>query len=169
MKLVIDGLKLQPCSPGFIDGRDALLAADMATTGGENQCMIWEVFAARGLGFNAQQGNTDSRTDQIEDFTVPPSNTPTLANCSSLSTDKFSEDDVKIFPNPTQTQLSISTSKNLGNVTITLLDTNGRVVFVLQKELFNTITLNTSQLQTGLYILNIKNSNFSHNTKVIKD
>ncbi len=169
MKLVIDGLKLQPCSPGFIDGRDALLAADMATTGGENQCMIWEVFAARGLGFNAQQGNTDSRTDQIEDFTVPPSNTPTLANCSSLSTDKFSEDDVKIFPNPTQTQLSISTSKNLGNVTITLLDINGRVVFVLQKELFNTITLNTSQLQTGLYILNIKNSNFSHNTKVIKD
>ncbi|MBC2843584.1 T9SS-dependent M36 family metallopeptidase [Winogradskyella flava] len=169
MKLVIDGLKLQPCSPGFIDGRDALLAADMATTGGENQCMIWEVFAARGLGFNAQQGNTDSRTDQIEDFTVPPSNTPTLANCSSLSTDKFSEDDVKIFPNPTQTQLSISTSKNLGNVTITLLDTNGRVVFLLQKELFNTITLDTSQLQTGLYILNIKNSNFSHNTKVIKD
>ncbi len=53
MKLVIDGLKLQPCLPGFIDGRDALLAADMATTGGEDQCMIWEVFAARGLGYNA--------------------------------------------------------------------------------------------------------------------
>ena len=27
-KLVIEGMKLQPCSPGFIDGRDAILKAD---------------------------------------------------------------------------------------------------------------------------------------------
>ncbi len=170
MKLVIDGLKLQPCSPGFIDGRDALLAADMATTGGVDQCIIWEVFANRGLGFNAQQGDTFSRIDQVEDFSLPPSSDPSLANCSDLlSFDEFSEDTIDIYPNPAKGQLSISTGKNLGSVIITLLDVNGRVVLETQKELFNTIILNTSQLQTGLYILNIKNGNFNYNEKIIKD
>ncbi|HJW29740.1 MAG TPA: M36 family metallopeptidase, partial [Saprospiraceae bacterium] len=28
LQLVIDGMKLQPCSPGFVDGRDAILLAD---------------------------------------------------------------------------------------------------------------------------------------------
>ena len=96
MKLVIDGLKLQPCLPGFIDGRDALLAADMATTGGEDQCMIWEVFAARGLGFNASQGDSNNRLDQFEDFSMPPASDPSLANCSSLSLDEASLETIRI-------------------------------------------------------------------------
>ena len=169
MKLVIDGLKLQPCSPGFVDGRDAILAADMATTGGENQCIIWEVFAARGLGYAAQQGNTNSRIDQIEDFTMPPSNDPSLNNCSSLNIDEFSIDSLNVFPNPTQTELSISTRHSLGNVAITLVDINGRVVLEIRKELLNTVTVNTSQLQSGLYILNIKGDNFNYNEKIIKN
>ena len=28
IQLVIDGMKFQPCRPGFVDGRDAILAAD---------------------------------------------------------------------------------------------------------------------------------------------
>ena len=168
MKLVVDGLKLQPCSPGFVDGRDAILAADIATTGGVDQCMIWEVFAARGLGFNAQQGSSDSRSDQIEDFTMPFNTDPSLANCSSLSVDEFSKE-ITIYPNPTETELSILTGNNLGNVTITLIDINGRVVLEIQQELFNLVILNTSQLQTGLYILNIKGNNFNYNEKIIKN
>ncbi len=169
MKLVIDGLKLQPCGPGFVDGRDAILAADMATTGGADQCLIWEVFAARGLGINADQGATNLRGDQIEDFTMPLSSDPSLVNCSVLSIDEFSKDSLSIYPNPTQTELSISTPKNLGNVAITLVDINGRVVLEIRQELFNTITLNTSQLQSGLYILNIKGGNFNYNEKIIKN
>jgi hypothetical protein len=169
MKLVIDGLKLQPCGPGFVDGRDAILAADMATTGGVDQCLIWEVFAARGLGINADQGATNLRGDQIEDFTMPLSSDPSLVNCSVLSIDEFSKDSLSIYPNPTQTELSISTPKNLGNVAVTLVDINGRVVLGIRQELFNTITLNTSQLQSGIYILNIKGDNFNYNEKIIKN
>ena len=40
--------------------------------GAANQCLIWEVFANRGLGYNASQGNSGDRTDQIEDFNLPP-------------------------------------------------------------------------------------------------
>jgi PKD repeat protein len=71
MQLVIDGLKLQPCSPGFVDGRNAILAADSILYGGANQCLIWEVFARRGLGFSASQGSSTSRSDQTEAFDIP--------------------------------------------------------------------------------------------------
>ncbi|MBT8270727.1 MAG: M36 family metallopeptidase, partial [Bacteroidia bacterium] len=71
LALVTEALKLQPCSPGFIDGRDAILAADQALYGGMNQCLIWGSFARRGLGINASQGSSGSRSDGIEDFTVP--------------------------------------------------------------------------------------------------
>ncbi len=72
MDLVMEGMKLQPCSPGFVDGRDAILAADLAMNGGANQCLIWEAFARRGLGFSASQGSSNSTTDGIEAFDIPP-------------------------------------------------------------------------------------------------
>jgi hypothetical protein len=72
MQLVIDGLKLQPCSPGFVDARDAILAADRADNAGANQQLIWAAFAKRGLGFSARQGLSTSRSDQVEAFDMPP-------------------------------------------------------------------------------------------------
>ncbi len=58
MQLVLDGLKLQACSPTFLDSRDAILAADVANNDGANQCLIWETFARRGLGVSAKAGGT---------------------------------------------------------------------------------------------------------------
>ena len=72
MQLVIDGLKMQVCKPGFVDARDAILAADRANYGGANQQMIWKAFAKRGLGFSASQGLNTSRSDQVEAFDMPP-------------------------------------------------------------------------------------------------
>jgi extracellular elastinolytic metalloproteinase len=72
MQLVMDGMKLQPCLPGFVDGRDAILAADGELTGGDNQCLIWAGFAKRGLGYSASQGSSTSRTDGKQAFDMPP-------------------------------------------------------------------------------------------------
>ncbi|PKR80207.1 metalloprotease [Brumimicrobium salinarum] len=88
MHLVIQGLKLQGCNPGFIDGRDAIIQADQLLYGGENTCLIWEVFANRGLGYSADQGSNDSRTDQTEAFDLPPYigttyGTETISACGS--------------------------------------------------------------------------------------
>lgn len=71
LALITEGLKLQGCSPGFVDGRDAILAADAAIYGGANACIIWTAFARRGLGLSADQGSTDSRTDGTEAFDSP--------------------------------------------------------------------------------------------------
>ena len=73
IRLVFDGLKNLPCSPGFVDGRNAILAADEALFNGENSCLLWEVFARRGLGYSADQGSPFDAGDQKEAFDVPPS------------------------------------------------------------------------------------------------
>lgn len=71
MQLVIDGLKLQKCNPGFADGRDAIILADKLANNGENELLIWQVFAKRGMGADADQGSSDDRSDGEEDFTLP--------------------------------------------------------------------------------------------------
>lgn len=73
IQLVVEGLKLQGCGPGFVDGRDAILAADKLLYGGKNQRLIWEVFAARGLGYSSDQGTVQSRSDGTQAFDLPPS------------------------------------------------------------------------------------------------
>jgi extracellular elastinolytic metalloproteinase len=72
VQLVIDGMKLQPCNPGFLDARDAILAADRANYGGQNQKLIWDAFARRGMGYNATQGTSTRKDDNTEGFESSP-------------------------------------------------------------------------------------------------
>ncbi len=72
VQLVMDGMKLQDCQPGFLDGRNSLLAADVINNDGQNQCLIWEVFAARGLGWDADQNSNRNRDDAIQGFETMP-------------------------------------------------------------------------------------------------
>ncbi|KAI1333638.1 Fungalysin metallopeptidase-domain-containing protein [Xylariaceae sp. FL0016] len=67
MKLVMDGMALQPCNPNFVEARDAILDADVALTGGDNACEIWTAFAKRGLGVDAVW----SRNNRIGSNDVP--------------------------------------------------------------------------------------------------
>ncbi|MEO9209934.1 MAG: M36 family metallopeptidase [Ginsengibacter sp.] len=71
LKLVTLGMKLQPCTPGFLDGRDAILKADEILYNGKYRCVIWNAFANRGMGANAIQGSSDNTSDQTADFTLP--------------------------------------------------------------------------------------------------
>ncbi len=69
-KLVTEGMKLQPCGPGFIDARDAILKADTLFFNGLYSCSIWKAFAKRGMGRGASQGSPGSVTDQVPSFIV---------------------------------------------------------------------------------------------------
>lgn len=69
-KLVMEGMKLQPCSPGFIDGRDAILQADQLLYNGQYHCAILQAFARRGMGADARQGSSNSRSDQVVGFST---------------------------------------------------------------------------------------------------
>ena len=70
--LVMEGMKLQPCNPGFIQGRDAIFKADEVHNGSENKCLLWNVFARRGMGYFADGGSKDDRDDGNENFDPLP-------------------------------------------------------------------------------------------------
>lgn len=71
LKLVLQGLKLQVCNPGFVDARNAILRADTVLYNGVHSCLIWNIFARRGLGFSANQGSAYRRDDGTEAFDLP--------------------------------------------------------------------------------------------------
>ncbi|CAN9213852.1 unnamed protein product [Alternaria alternata] len=67
MKVVMDGMALQPCNPTFVSARDAIVDADKALTGGNNLCEIWSGFAKRGLG----EGAVYAPTGRTNSFDIP--------------------------------------------------------------------------------------------------
>ena len=75
MQLVLDAMKLQPSNPSFTEARDAILLADLNLTGGANQFQIWQAFARRGLGLNADAVSSSTigcNGDFITtDFSIP--------------------------------------------------------------------------------------------------
>jgi uncharacterized repeat protein (TIGR01451 family) len=120
-QLVMDGMKLQPCFPGMVDGRDAILAADTALTSGENQCEIWEGFSKRGLGYSADQGSSTSRSDGTEAFDMPPTCTSDVGVSGSAAPDPVTEGDPLTYT----FSLSNSGSFSATNVVLTdVLDVN---------------------------------------------
>ncbi len=78
MQLVLDAMKLQPANPSFLAGRDAILAADVALTGGENQLAIWTAFARRGMGFSADDGGSGNALSVSAAFDLPATRTGTV-------------------------------------------------------------------------------------------
>ena len=73
LQLVVDGCKLQPSKPNFIQARDAILQADLANNSGRNQFAIWQAFARRGLGLSATAGTTVNDNLVTAAFDVPDS------------------------------------------------------------------------------------------------
>lgn len=162
MQLIIDGLKLQSCSPGFIDGRDAILQADQLINNGENQCLIWEVFANRGLGYSADQGSSNSRFDQTEAFDMPPSGD---LNCALANKD-FENENFKIYPNPTQNHFKIDFGQlNFDKINVQIYDINGREI--LSQETSENQVIDVSHLSSGVYLVKMKNGSKTTTEKLI--
>jgi len=64
LHLLFDALLLQPCNPTFIQARDAWIQADANRYKGAHTCLLWQMFASRGLGVNA--------TNYVDDLSFPP-------------------------------------------------------------------------------------------------
>lgn len=126
MHLVMDGLKLQPCNPGFVDGRNAILLADTLRTGGANSCMIWKAFAARGLGYSADQGSSFSRFDQMEAFDLP---TACNTSIGISEQDNASAQLFRLYPNPAMDAVTLERPQHAqGNGMARILAADGRTV-----------------------------------------
>jgi hypothetical protein len=167
MKLALDALKLEACNTdSFINTRNALFAADQATTGGADYCMIAEVFRRRGVGLNASSGSIDNSGDQVEDFTAFPAG----PNCT-LAVNYFDAKDlIKVYPNPSTGVYNVRINNFTGKVTMQVVDINGRVVYNQTDENFNIEkTINLSAFQSGIYILKVSGNDLNYTEKLVKN
>ena len=163
MRLVLDALKLEGCNTSsFVSSRDNIFAAEQATTGGVDYNMIAEVFRRRGLGLNSSTGDPTLTDDSIEDFTPFPSN---------LSGEQFSLNSaVRVYPTPTNDNLNIRVGGFDGKITIQIADINGRIIFEETENSFNIEkSINIANIQSGIYILNLKANNLNYSQKLIKN
>ncbi|MEO5581837.1 MAG: M36 family metallopeptidase [Saprospiraceae bacterium] len=149
IRLVFEGIRLQPCSPGFVDGRDAILKADQLLYNSQNQCLIWEAFAKRGLGFSAKQGSSNDKGDGVQAFDVPPSCIPTVKISKAVTPLINAGDDISVtvtVRNDTKsdaTNIIVTDSIPTG----TILKTNSTTVPLIQSG--NTLSFKTNVIGPG--------------------
>ena len=173
LQLVIDGLKLQPCNSGFVDARDAIIAAIEINTmipeedKGLVTCSVWNVFADRGLGINADQGSPFLRNDQVENFDAPAETDPSSVCFDPLSTDEFEVNSFSIYPNPSNGQVNLNMRTSLGEGQIQIIDLNGRIVFTQENLLEGVISVNSNGLSSGVYLIEVSNETISETKKLI--
>jgi len=161
MQLVLDGMKLQPCAPGFESGRDAIIEADELANGGANKCLIWETFARRGLGFAATQGSSSSVSDGTAAFDIP-------VECENLGINDTNLDNkFIIYPNPSNGNINIKPLLDFGDANVSIYDINGRKVYNTNVNLQNTVSINAQNLSSGMYIMQIDGVDYSHTAKLI--
>jgi hypothetical protein len=174
MRLVLDAIKLNGCNPSFITARDALLAADLNSTGGENYCLIWSTFARRGLGANASSGTNVGVAgiqDQVEDFSIPPvGSTPATGSNCTLSVNYFkSQEAFSLYPNPVENELNIRVNNYIGKLDIQIFDINGRVINSMLNTDFNVEKgIDISSLQNGVYIVKVSSDQLNFAKQIIK-
>jgi hypothetical protein len=71
LQLVIDGMKLSPANPNFVQARDGIIQADVVNNAGANLDEMWAGFAKRGLGFSATSPDSSTTNGVLEAFDVP--------------------------------------------------------------------------------------------------
>ncbi len=71
MQLVVDGMKLDPGTPNFLQARDSILQADIASQAGADLADIWRAFAKRGCGLSATSPGGNTSNGVVEAFDIP--------------------------------------------------------------------------------------------------
>ncbi|WP_375419034.1 M36 family metallopeptidase [uncultured Hymenobacter sp.] len=173
LKLILDGCKLQVCQPGFLDGRDAILRADSATNRAANADLIWSVFARRGMGYSAKQGDRvnglPTVNGVVEAFDISPNaKAVLLANRNGA----VSGSPLEAYPNPAHDRLIVRTQlSSAAPVQVVVLDLLGKIVVpaasvpAAQMQQRG-VELATSGLAAGLYVVRVTTTQGTFTTKV---
>ena len=87
--LVTEAMRLSPRNPSFLDMRNAILQANqVGVLNGrpDEEAMIWQVFAARGMGYFAATEDAEDTTP-IESFALPPDPGDGVGSLAGMVTD----------------------------------------------------------------------------------
>jgi extracellular elastinolytic metalloproteinase len=173
LHLVTTGMKLTPCSPGFVDGRDAILAADEMLYGGAHTAAIWRAFARRGLGYSASQGLSVSRTDGTAAYDLPPATlaaTADLGAADGLGGAAFRIAPVSPNPAADRATLAVEVARTQA-VRVEVFDALGRrVALVHDGELAagarHALAVEAAALAPGAYVWRATGEDFSESGRL---
>lgn len=161
LELVMMGLKFQPCNPGFMDARDAIILADSLLNGGANKLLLWKAFARRGMGVDAYQGLSTSRSDGTIGYKLP-------AELTVSTNEILNANAIEIYPNPSKGNFTVSAGFDLQNSVCSLVDISGKHILFNSKYVSdNKVELEISNISTGIYFLSINGNNGSVTKKIV--
>ncbi|RTY93626.1 T9SS type A sorting domain-containing protein [Flavobacterium sp. GT3R68] len=111
-------------------------------------------------------GNTLAGNGIYDNINVKASSTDTLLGVSSneIVANKFS-----VYPNPAKNVITISNNENILINEITISDLNGRIVKHLNSAEISENQINVSDLESGMYMMNIQSDKGSLIKKFIKN
>ncbi len=164
LKLMVEGLKLQKCSPGFVDGRDGILKADTLLFGGQYSPIIWQAFASRGLGYNASEGATGNIKDGVADYSLPPGLLKKSSNVEAVSVSESKI--ISLAPNPASNKVTLTINGNKKHLNVDLLNESGQQLkhFTMNGE---SLQMNLPKLAAGMYYIKVNGEGVSESKKLI--
>ena len=128
-----------------------------------DECISYEIM---GLQDSTQYFCRWKAAMSNEEFTSEESSFITKAVSTGLA--QISEtSNFKVFPNPTSSILKIEPRTDLGFYSYHLRDISGKMI--LSGKVKGILTLDVSNLQSGIYILNIQGDTIDYNQKLIKN
>lgn len=92
-----------------------------------------------------------------------------LLSQEALATESFSASQFSVFPNPANDIVNVVNTLNNKLTSVTLTDMNGRTVKEVAVDNLSKIQLNISDLNSGLYLMNIKSDKGEINKKIMKN
>ncbi len=106
----------------------------------------------------------------LEDFGLAADWVLEATGDSALSLgDSLLADNISLFPNPTNGDLNLNLSRNLGNLNVNVINVSGQMVMNKAIEGLGTSTLETSRLSNGVYFAQISSDEGSTTIKFIKN
>jgi len=75
---------------------------------------------------------------------------------------------IKGYPNPTNSIINIESKSDLKNVTITVTDIHGKIIVLKDNLNGNNFQIDLSELNSGMYLVNVFNNNIISTQKVVK-
>ena len=116
------------------------------TTNETSLPMLWAKGSSLGVGYHALRGGTVA----------------TLGTSDIISIPEFN-----IYPNPVTNELSVEFPSAVTQATISVYSVLGTLVYSSTMEQWNS-KINTSEWNTGVYLMNINAANFSQTKRIIK-
>lgn len=94
--------------------------------------------------------------------------TVNILACDALGIDDLASSDIQLFPNPTAKQFNIAGLPTYEDITIDLIDIQGKVVLSTQSNQQANVSISVEELMSGVYIVKAIGASTSIQTRLIK-